>query len=553
MIVGEGSAADGESCHLTYCTNIHPGETWAEVRRNLGEHVPAVRARLAPDRPFGIGLRLSAEAAHGLAQPEALREFKEFMARERLYVFTLERLPLRHLPRQARQGRGLPSRLAGRQARRVHRPAGRSAGGACCTAEAGPMGSISTVPGAFKENARTPEAVRAHGRADGAARCAPGAAEAAHRQVHHPGARARARLLPRDHRRERRVLSRSPVCRRRGAPALRAHRARPRDQPAGAARPSGHLPRSVPRGGRVRGSAGLRGAARQRRDRCLQAADHRRAAAARAVASRARRRAPVRRSGLSASSGGSGTAGPATLRRPARCAAQRRRALAGRSGVARALPRADLHRRPGRVLVDAAVRPRSAAGTSAASPSPRIWKWRPTPGVCCRRRLARPTWTRPSRARSPGRATSSSGADGVQLSAAVCGRRQARPRLQPAHGVDQHAGGRDAGRRARCAIRACRCCWSRLSLFYIGGMYLNDAFDREFDARARPDRPDPGGPGQRIDRIRCRLRHARSRRGAAGVRRIRLPRRHRLAAAGLRSGARRGHRLLQRATTRTTR
>jgi 4-hydroxybenzoate polyprenyltransferase len=32
-----------------------------------------------------------------------------------------------------------------------------------------------------------------------------------------------------------------------------------------------------------------------------------------------------------------------------------------------------------------------------------------------------------------------------------------------------------------------------LSLFYLGGMYLNDAFDREFDARARPDRPIPAG------------------------------------------------------------
>jgi 4-hydroxybenzoate polyprenyltransferase len=32
-----------------------------------------------------------------------------------------------------------------------------------------------------------------------------------------------------------------------------------------------------------------------------------------------------------------------------------------------------------------------------------------------------------------------------------------------------------------------------LSLFYIGGMYLNDAFDREFDARSRPERPIPAG------------------------------------------------------------
>jgi 4-hydroxybenzoate polyprenyltransferase len=30
-----------------------------------------------------------------------------------------------------------------------------------------------------------------------------------------------------------------------------------------------------------------------------------------------------------------------------------------------------------------------------------------------------------------------------------------------------------------------------LSLFYVSGMYLNDAFDRELDARERPDRPIP--------------------------------------------------------------
>ena len=32
-----------------------------------------------------------------------------------------------------------------------------------------------------------------------------------------------------------------------------------------------------------------------------------------------------------------------------------------------------------------------------------------------------------------------------------------------------------------------------LSLFYVGGMFLNDAFDREIDARERPERPIPSG------------------------------------------------------------
>ena len=32
-----------------------------------------------------------------------------------------------------------------------------------------------------------------------------------------------------------------------------------------------------------------------------------------------------------------------------------------------------------------------------------------------------------------------------------------------------------------------------MTLFYVGGMYLNDAFDREHDARHRPERPIPSG------------------------------------------------------------
>jgi 4-hydroxybenzoate polyprenyltransferase len=36
-------------------------------------------------------------------------------------------------------------------------------------------------------------------------------------------------------------------------------------------------------------------------------------------------------------------------------------------------------------------------------------------------------------------------------------------------------------------------CIIALSAFYVGGMFLNDAFDRERDARERPERPIPAG------------------------------------------------------------
>ncbi len=87
MKLGQGAA------HLTYCTNIHPGESWAEVRANLETQVLAVKRRLCPDRPFGVGLRLSAAAAAGLARPEELARLRAFLRDNGLYVFTINAFP----------------------------------------------------------------------------------------------------------------------------------------------------------------------------------------------------------------------------------------------------------------------------------------------------------------------------------------------------------------------------------------------------------------------------------------------------------------------------
>ncbi|MBW3570680.1 MAG: metabolite traffic protein EboE [Gemmatimonadetes bacterium] len=79
--------------HLTYCTNIHPGESWAEVRSNLDRFVLPVRARVAPGAPFGVGLRLSGRAARELGEPGQLDEFRAFLREHALYVFTLNGFP----------------------------------------------------------------------------------------------------------------------------------------------------------------------------------------------------------------------------------------------------------------------------------------------------------------------------------------------------------------------------------------------------------------------------------------------------------------------------
>jgi len=138
--------------HLTYCTNIHPGESWAEVQENLRRHVTAVRDRAAGGGPFGVGLRLSARAAAELGAPGELEALRDFCARERLYVFTINGFPYG-------QFHGAPVK------ERVYLPdwmdeerfayTERLAEILAALLPDGMEGSISTAPGAFKPRVRS--------------------------------------------------------------------------------------------------------------------------------------------------------------------------------------------------------------------------------------------------------------------------------------------------------------------------------------------------------------------------------------------------------------
>lgn len=87
------SSGDPGPVHLSYCTNVHPGESWADTLLALRAHLPLVKARVAPTQPFGVGLRLSARAAEELAVPETLAAFQAFLSDHGLYVFTLNGFP----------------------------------------------------------------------------------------------------------------------------------------------------------------------------------------------------------------------------------------------------------------------------------------------------------------------------------------------------------------------------------------------------------------------------------------------------------------------------
>lgn len=79
--------------HLGYCTNIHAGESWAEVRSVLETHVPRVKAAVSPQAPMGIGLRLSARASEELGEGEGLLQLRAELEARGLYVFTINGFP----------------------------------------------------------------------------------------------------------------------------------------------------------------------------------------------------------------------------------------------------------------------------------------------------------------------------------------------------------------------------------------------------------------------------------------------------------------------------
>lgn len=65
---------------MPYCLNVHPGETLESVREAIATRAAAVKRAVAPDRPYPLGLRLSAVAAAELAtQDRVLEEFADFL------------------------------------------------------------------------------------------------------------------------------------------------------------------------------------------------------------------------------------------------------------------------------------------------------------------------------------------------------------------------------------------------------------------------------------------------------------------------------------------
>lgn len=145
---------------LTYCTNIHPGEAWADVLGNLEAHLPTVKEAVSADSPFPLGLRVSGRAAEEL-DPDRARRFRDWCDEHDCFVLTVNGFPYGRF-----HGAGVKER--------VYLPDWRDPARSAYTRRladllagwlpAGLTGSISSVPVAFKPAFREEDwpAVRRH-------------------------------------------------------------------------------------------------------------------------------------------------------------------------------------------------------------------------------------------------------------------------------------------------------------------------------------------------------------------------------------------------------
>ena len=138
--------------HLAYCANIHRGETWAETFAALETHTLAVKERVCPTKPYAIGLRLSAQAARELAQGQLLTQFQRWLEKHDCYIFTINGFPYgRFHGQRVKEQVYLPDWTTSERLDYTNLLFDLLAQ----LVPAGVEGSVSTVPGSFKEFIKT--------------------------------------------------------------------------------------------------------------------------------------------------------------------------------------------------------------------------------------------------------------------------------------------------------------------------------------------------------------------------------------------------------------
>src|ERR1700704_3541574 len=80
--------------HLTYSTLVHPADNWEQLWASVQTFLPKVKARVSPDQPFGVCIRLAAPTAELLSENAVERtKLKHFLDDHDMYVYTANAFP----------------------------------------------------------------------------------------------------------------------------------------------------------------------------------------------------------------------------------------------------------------------------------------------------------------------------------------------------------------------------------------------------------------------------------------------------------------------------
>lgn len=82
-----------ENLHLTYCTNIHPGQDWKSTFESIQAYVPRIKNKVSPRQAFGLGLRLSNKASEELDLGTNMAIFQQWLTENDVYIFTMNGFP----------------------------------------------------------------------------------------------------------------------------------------------------------------------------------------------------------------------------------------------------------------------------------------------------------------------------------------------------------------------------------------------------------------------------------------------------------------------------
>lgn len=78
---------------ISYCTNVHAGATFEQVRANLAKHATAVRQEVLPHGVLDVGLWLSRRAAKSVRDRKSASEFALWLSEHGLAVRTMNGFP----------------------------------------------------------------------------------------------------------------------------------------------------------------------------------------------------------------------------------------------------------------------------------------------------------------------------------------------------------------------------------------------------------------------------------------------------------------------------